>query len=58
MPERQSARMSEIKSVGYTWMALNTLTPLSIKESISTQIVTIVESTVHQRMNQAVCGVL
>ena len=32
-PERQSARMSEIKNVGYTWMALNTpkcnhLTPL------------------------------
>ena len=28
-PERQSARMSEIKNVGYTWMAkFNQLTPL------------------------------
>ena len=35
-PERQSARMSEIKNVGYNWMALNTLkcnhrTPLQFK---------------------------
>jgi len=27
--ERQSARMSEIKKVGYTWMALNTKIKLS-----------------------------
>jgi len=28
-PERQSARMSEIKNVGWTWMALNTFINLS-----------------------------